>query len=71
MAVVDRAADTAVEERRGWRGLKLDGKPEVGAVSLRQMCFERVEAAPDVDDLRMVRSQELINHPKALGASIR
>src|SRR5215472_15447946 len=48
LAVVDRATDTAVEKRREVRGgRKLDGKPEFGAVSLRQMCLERIEAAPD------------------------
>src|SRR6516165_3979232 len=34
------------------------------------MCLERIEAAPDVDDLRMVRSREPIDDPKALGARI-
>jgi len=71
LAIVDRAADAAVEARRGRRGLDLHGKPEVGAVSLRQMCLERIEAAPDVDDLRMVRSQNSIDNPKALGAGVR
>jgi hypothetical protein len=66
LAVVDRAADAAVEGRRRRRGLDLHGKPEINTVRLRQVPLECVEAAPDVDDLRMVRSQNPIDDPEVL-----
>jgi hypothetical protein len=56
LAVVDRAADAAVEAGRERRGLYLHGKPEIGAMRLRQMRLERIETAPDIDDLGVVRS---------------
>src|SRR5260370_30466113 len=66
MSIVDRASTTAIEGRRARRGLDLYGKAEIDAVRLSQVLLERVEAAPDVDDLRMVRSQEPIDDPEAL-----
>ena len=71
MAVIDRAADAAIEARRGRYGLDLYGEAEIDAVRLSQVLLECLEAAPDVDDLRMVRSQEPIDDPEALEARVR
>ena len=49
----------------GGRGLDLHGEPEIDAVGLRQVLLERFAAAPNVDNLRMVRRQNPINNSKA------
>jgi hypothetical protein len=65
LAIVDRAADAAVEAWRRWWWLDLHGEPKIDAVGLRQVLVERFAAAPDIDNLRMVVRQNPINNSKA------
>jgi len=71
LAIIDGAADAAIEARRSRRWLDLYGKAEIDAVRLSQMPLECLDAAPDIDDLRMVRGEQPIDDPEALDARIR
>ena len=66
MAVIDWTADAAIDARRRRRRLDLYGKAEIDTVRLRQMLLEGLEAAPDIDDLRMVCGQKPIDDSKTL-----
>jgi len=65
LAIVDRAADAAIEVRRRRRRLDLHGIPKIDAVRLSQMPIERFEAIPDVNDLGVIRHKDPVYDTKA------
>ena len=51
--------------------MDLYGKPEGDTVRLGQVLLEGLKTAPNVEDLRMVRSQQPIDDPEAFEPPIR
>src|SRR5205807_6766496 len=66
LAIIDRAANAAIEVRRERRRLDLHGISNINAVKLGQVPIERLEAVPDIDNLSMVRGEDPVDDAEAL-----